>query len=114
MRAKSPCRCLGMRPSLCAGTAWSPLGPSCVITLKEPGAQQAAEFGGAWGELGRGPESLGVGRVYCQQDRLQGTVRPGETPNLAHLLSTPPSTAPWVPTPLRSGFSLVLQALPRG
>ena len=28
--------------------------------------------------------------------------------------STPPSTAPWVPTHLRSGFSLALQSLPPG
>lgn len=54
------------------------------------------------------------GGDYWQQHSLQGTVGPAETPppTLAHLLSTPPSPAPWVPIHLRSEFSLASQCIP--
>lgn len=68
-----------------------------------------------WEELGRGPESLGVGTVYCQQHSLEGTVRPGKTPKLAQLpLSTPSTTAPQGTTHLGSEFSLAMRSLPQG
>lgn len=55
-----------------------------------------------WEELSRG--SLGVERVYCQQHRFQGTVKP---PTWHTFLPASLSMALWVPTDLRSEFSLL-------
>lgn len=102
----NPGTCLGTRPP-CAGMAWSSLKLSGEITLRQPGKQWVSGLGGAGEEMGGGPESLGVGRAYCQQHRLQAIVDLEEPPNLAHLpLSRPPSTAPLVPAHLWSERSL--------